>query len=170
MGKPVIAAINSAAAGGGMIPALCADVRLASDAAFFTTAFAQRGVIAENAMAWLLPRLVGPSRALEMMMSRRRVDAREALDIGLVNQVFPQQCFRTEVQAYAARIATRVSPRSLAVIKRQVWKGVSQTYAESLATADEEIVKAAESRDFVEGVAHLIEKREPDFPDLDTAP
>ena len=72
IGKPVIAGLNGAVAGGGMIPALCADIRLAADNMFFTTSFAQRGLIAEHGISWLLPRLVGPSRALELLMTARR--------------------------------------------------------------------------------------------------
>ena len=102
IGKPIIAALNGAAAGGGMIPALCADIRLAADTMFFTTSFAQRGLIAEHGISWLLPRLVGPSRALEMLMTARRIGAQEAEAMGLVNKVFPQASFRDDVQTYAA--------------------------------------------------------------------
>lgn len=166
IGKPIIAAVNGAAAGGGMIPALCADIRFASDKAFFTSAFAQRGVIAENAMAWLLPRLVGPSRALDMMLSARRVTAHEARESGLVNAVHPAETFMDEVMAYARTLANTVSPRAMAVIKAQVLHGTMQTYSEALALADREIEIASHTPDLVEGVAHFFEKRPANFPDL----
>ena len=166
IGKPVIAALNGAVAGGGMIPALCADIRLAADTMFFTTSFAQRGLIAEHGISWLLPRLVGPSRALEMLMTARRVSAQEAEHIGLVNKVFPQASFRDDVQAYAATIAKTVSPRSLAVMKAQVWKAVAQSFRDALATADVELELSVKTADYVEGVSHFLDKREANFPDL----
>ena len=167
IGKPIIAALNGAAAGGGMIPALCADIRLASDTMFFTTSFAMRGLIAEHGISWLLPRLVGPSRALEMMMTARRVSAQEAETMGLVNKVFPHATFRDDVQTYAAVIAKTVSPRSLAVMKAQVWKAMAQSFRDALATADVQLELSVKTSDYVEGVSHFLEKRPATFPDLD---
>lgn len=166
IGKPVIAALNGAAAGGGMIPALCADIRLAADNAFFTTAFAQRGLIAEHGLSWMLPRLIGPSRTLELLMTARRIAAPEAMEIGLVNKVFPQATFRDDVQAYARNIADSVSPRSLAVMKAQVWKAMFQSYSEALAVADVELELSVKTSDYIEGVTHFLEKRKPNFPDI----
>ncbi len=165
IGKPVIAGLNGAVAGGGMIPALCADIRLAADNMFFTTSFAQRGLIAEHGISWLLPRLVGPSRALELLMTARRVPAQEAFEMGLVNKVFPQSSFRDDVQAFAANIADTVSPRSLAVMKAQVWKAMSQTFSEALGVADTELELSVKSKDYIEGVTHFLEKRKASFPD-----
>jgi enoyl-CoA hydratase/carnithine racemase len=165
IGKPVIAGLNGAVAGGGMIPALCADIRLAADSMFFTTSFAQRGLIAEHGISWLLPRLVGPSRALELLMTARRVPAQEAFEMGLVNKVFPQDSFRDDVQAFAANIADTVSPRSLAVMKAQVWKAMFQTFSEALGIADTELELSVKSKDYIEGVSHFLEKRKADFPD-----
>jgi enoyl-CoA hydratase/carnithine racemase len=167
IGKPIIAALNGAAAGGGIIPALCADIRLADETMFFTTSFAQRGLIAEHGISWLLPRLVGPSRALEMLMTARRVSANEAETMGLVNKVLPHATFRDDVQAYAAKIATTVSPRSLAVMKAQVWKAMAQSFRDALATADVQLELSVKTSDYVEGVSHFLDKRAAIFPDLD---
>jgi enoyl-CoA hydratase/carnithine racemase len=167
IGKPIIAALNGAAAGGGIIPALCADIRLADETMFFTTSFAQRGLIAEHGISWLLPRLVGPSRALEMLMTARRISAPEAETMGLVNKVFPHATFRDDVQAYAAKIATTVSPRSLAVMKAQVWKAMAQSFRDALATADVQLELSVKTSDYVEGVSHFLDKRTANFPDLD---
>jgi len=93
VGKPVIAAINGPVVGLGLVIALYCDLRLASDAARFGTAFAQRGLIAEYGMAWMLPRLVGHANALDLLFSARMIDAAEALRLGLVNQVFPRETF-----------------------------------------------------------------------------
>ena len=115
--KPVIAAVNGPAVGLGFIISLYCDLRFASDTARFGTAFAKRGLIAEYGLAWLLPRLIGPANALDMLFSARLVDANEALRMGLVNQVFPQSEFSGSVYAYAKDLANSVSPRSMRVIK-----------------------------------------------------
>src|SRR5690606_23803884 len=85
--KLVVAAINGACAGLGMVQATMADVRFAADSAKFTTAFARRGLIAEHGLGWVLPKLVGPSRALDLLLSGRVFPASEALELGLVNRV-----------------------------------------------------------------------------------
>jgi len=169
IGKPVIAALNGATAGLGMIMALCADMRFATDKMIFTTAFAQRGLIAEHGIAWLLPRLVGPSNAVDLLLSARRVTAQEALAMNLVNRVFPQETFMDDVRAYARTLADTVSPHSMAVIKAQIWKGMFETYAENLAEADKQIVLNYPYPDYKEGVSHFVEKRPANFPDLTRA-
>src|SRR5258706_947708 len=117
--KPVIAGINGPVVGLGLVIALYSDLRFASDAARFGTAFAQRGLIAEYGMAWMLPRIVGHANALDLLFSARMIDAAEALRMGLVNQLFPQDVFLVKVQEYARDLAANVSPRSIGIIKRQ---------------------------------------------------
>ena len=102
--------------------ALYADIRFAASEAKFTTSFAQRGLIAEHGSSWLLPRLVGPAHALDLLLSARKIGAAEAERLGLVNKVFAQAGFMDEVMAYARALADTVSPRSMAVIKAQIWK------------------------------------------------
>ena len=126
MSKPVIAAINGPAVGLGFVIALYCDLRFASDAARFGTAFARRGLIAEYGIAWMLPRLVGHANALDLLLSARLIDAAEALRMGLANQVFPQDVFQSKVREYATELAANVSPRSLRVIKRQVYDAMFQ--------------------------------------------
>ena len=157
--KPVIAAVNGPAVGLGFIISLYCDLRFASDSARFGTAFAKRGLIAEYGLAWLLPRLIGPANALDMLFSARLVDAREALRMGLVNQVFPQNAFLESVYAYAKDLAHSVSPRSLRVIKDQVYNAMFQTLSEAFETAEKEMVQSLQCEDFKEGVAHFVEKR-----------
>jgi enoyl-CoA hydratase/carnithine racemase len=161
--KPVIAAINGPAAGLGFVIALYADLRFAASEAKFTTSFAQRGLIAEHGVSWLLPRLVGPAQAMDLLLSARKFDAAEAARLGLVNGVFPQAAFMDEVMAYARTLAQSVSPRSMAVIKAQLWKAPFQSFGEALATANAEMQKSFASEDFREGVAHYVEKRAPRF-------
>jgi enoyl-CoA hydratase/carnithine racemase len=156
--KPVIAAIHGPAVGLGLVIALYCDLRFASDAAF-----ARRGLIAEYGMAWMLPRLVGHANALDLLLSARMIDAAEAFRIGLVNQVFPQDVFLDKVREYARELAWNVSPRSMRVIKRQVYEAMFQTLAEGVETAEREMVSSLLCEDFKEGVAHFVEKRAPAF-------
>src|SRR5258708_18437135 len=135
MGKPVIAAINGPVVGLGLVITLYCDLRFASEGARFSTAFARRGLIAEYGMAWMLPRLVGHANALDLLLSARQIDASEALRMGLVNQVFPQEGFLDKVQGYARDLVANVSPRSMRVIKRQAHEGMFQTLAEALGVA-----------------------------------
>lgn len=161
--KPVIAAINGPAAGLGFVIALYADLRFAASDAKFTTSFAQRGLIAEHGVSWLLPRLVGPANAMDLLLSARKFSAAEAKALGLVNDVFPQEELMGRVLAYARALADSVSPRSMAVIKAQLWKAPFQDFGDALATANTEMQKSFASEDFKEGVAHYMEKRAPKF-------
>ena len=161
--KPVIAAVNGAAVGLGFILCLYCDLRFASETARFGTAFAKRGLIAEYGLAWMLPRLIGPANALDMLFSARLVDASEAARMGLVNQVLPQEQFLYHVYAYAKELAYNVSPRSLRVMKQQVYNGMFQTLSEAFETSEREMMDSLQCEDFKEGVAHFLEKRDPVF-------
>jgi enoyl-CoA hydratase/carnithine racemase len=157
--KPVIAAINGPVVGLGLVLTLYCDLRFASDAAKFSTAFARRGLIAEYGMAWMLPRLIGHANALDLLFSARMIDAAEALRMGLVNQVFPQEQFLGKVNEYARDLAAGVSPRSMRVIKRQVYDAMFQPLGEAFEAAEREMLASLQSEDFKEGVAHFLEKR-----------
>jgi len=161
--KPIIGAINGAAAGLGLVIALYCDIRFASDQAKFSTAFARRGLIAEHGISWLLPRIVGIANALDLLYSARLIDAAEAYHMGLVSRVIPHGQFAAEVRKYAVELATSASPRSMRVIKRQVWGALFQELGEAIDVANEEMVKSFTSDDFKEGVAHFVEKRAPAF-------
>jgi len=161
--KPIIAAINGACAGLGLVLSLYADLRFASDGAVFTTSFSRRGLIAEHGISWLLPRLVGMANAADLLYSARKVRPHEALAMGLVNRVIPHQEFEAEVMAYARMLATEVSPRSLGEMKREIWNGLFQTLAEATDAANADMQKSFTSEDFKEGVAHFVEQRPPAF-------
>lgn len=161
--KPVIAAVNGAAAGLGLVMALYSDFRLASERAVITTAFAQRGLIAEHGIAWMLPRIVGQAHATDLLLTSRRVAADEALRIGLVQQVLAPDALLPAALQLARRLATEVSPRSVAVMKRQLWEAPFQTLGEAVALANAEMVDSLRSEDFQEGVRHFVEKRAPRF-------
>jgi len=161
--KPIIAAINGACAGLGLVMALYADVRFASDTAKFTTAFSRRGLIAEHGISWLLPRLVGMANAADLLFSARTFLAPEAGAMGLVNRVIPHERFEDEVMAYARMLATEVSPRSLREMKREIWNAQFQGLGEAIDAANADMVGSFVSEDFKEGVAHFVEKRSPSF-------
>lgn len=161
--KPVLAAINGPAAGMGFVLTLFCDIRFASDKAKFSTAFSRRGLIAEQGISWMLPRLVGLSNALDLLYSARMIDAAEALRLGLVNRVEPHDSLMNTVQCYAAMLATEVSPRSLREMKREVYDALFQTLGEAIDTANLDMAKSLACEDFREGVAHYLEKRPPRF-------
>jgi enoyl-CoA hydratase/carnithine racemase len=161
--KPVIAALNGPTVGLGMVLPLYCDMRFASDQAKFSTAFSRRGLIAEYGISWMLPRLVGLGNALDLLFSARLIDAAEALRMGLVNRVIPHANLMDEVRAYAKELATMVSPRSLRVIKRQVYHSLFQSLGEAIDVANTELLQSFRSEDFKEGVAHFVEKRPPAF-------
>lgn len=160
--KPIIAAINGPVAGVGLVAALYCDIRYMAAGAKLTTAFARRGLIAEHGIAWLLPRLVGPMHALDLLCSARSVAAEEAEKMGLV-RVLPAEGFREGVQARAAEIANLASPRSTRIIKKQVYEAMFQSLAQATAIANREQEICRDTEDFREGVAHYLEKRKPSF-------
>jgi enoyl-CoA hydratase/carnithine racemase len=161
--KPVIGMLNGATAGIGLVHALYCDLRFAADNTVFTTSFARRGLIAEHGVSWMLPRLVGLQNALDLLLSGRKFTAAEALAMGLVAQVHPAAGLADGVRAYARELAEMVSPRSMRVMKRQLWEAQFQTLAEATALAGEEMRQSFGAEDFKEGVAHFVEKRAPRF-------
>lgn len=161
--KPIIAALNGATAGLGLVMALYSDFRIASETAVFATAFAKRGLIAEHGIAWILPRVVGHANAIDLLLTSRKVDAPEALSMGLVQRVVPPERLLEECQALAATLSEEVSPRSVRVMKRQLWEAPFQGLGEAVALANHEMFHSIQSEDFKEGIAHFQEKRRPSF-------
>ena len=164
--KPIIAAVNGVCAGGGLVLAMMCDLRFASTEASFTTAFSKRGLIAEHGTAWLLPRLMGVSRALDILWSSRRFDAAEAHRMGLVDRVVDADQLLDECCDYLDQMAAAVAPRSIAIMKRQVYDGLSQTIAASLDDADAHMRAWLTHPDLAEGVASFVERRPPRFQPL----
>jgi enoyl-CoA hydratase/carnithine racemase len=161
--KPIIAAINGPCAGLGLVISLYCDMRYAAENAVFTTAFAARGLIAEHGVSWLLPHFVGLPAAMDLLLSARKFRAPEALSMGMVNRVLPDADLLKETRTYAKLLAETVSPRSLAVMKRQIWEAQFQTLAEATVKANHEMELSFAADDFKEGVAHYVEKRAPKF-------
>jgi len=164
--KPIIAAINGACAGIGLVQALMCDVRFAAEDAKITTAFSRRGLIAEHGISWILPRLIGPARALDLLLSGRVVLGQEAASLGLVNRALPAELLLEQTLAYARELAVQCSPASMATMKRQVYADLDRTLPQALATADQLMLESFSAPDFVEGVASFVERRDPAFAPL----
>jgi enoyl-CoA hydratase/carnithine racemase len=159
MAKPVIAAINGPAAGVGLVLALFCDLRFATPGAKLTTSFGRLGLPAEHGTSWLLPRLVGRSRAADLLFSSRVVLAEEALGMGLVDRV----CSVDDTLDYARTIASEISPSSLATMKRQLWDDHERPLSASIDDAYALLNRMVGEPDFAEGVAALRDKRRPTF-------
>lgn len=161
--KPILAAVNGPCAGVAFAIALLCDLRFASERALFTTAFAHRGLIAEHGASWILPRLVGPSRALDLLWSARRVDAAEAYRMGFVDRVVPHEDLLAEARRYIEDLALRSSPTSLMVMKQQVYKHLMTTLGPAMEESNRRMMESLRRDDFREGVASFVEKRPPRF-------
>jgi len=164
--KPIIAAINGPCAGIGLVQALMCDMRFAAEGVKLTTAFARRGLVAEHGIGWILPRLVGPARALDLLLSGRVVLAAEAAELGLVNRTFEPERLLDEALSYARDLAVNCSPASMATMKRQVYADLERPLSEALMQADRLMLASFGAPDFVEGVASFVERREPSFAPL----
>jgi enoyl-CoA hydratase/carnithine racemase len=164
--KPVIAAINGACAGIGFIQAVCCDLRFASSTSKFTTAFARRGLPAENSISWMLPRLVGTGNAMDLLLSGRVVLPGEALQLGLVNRVIDADELLPATLAYARDLAANCSPRAMAAMKQQVLTDWETTSEQSRLTALVTVSELGAGSDFKEGVASFSQRRPPEFEGL----
>lgn len=164
--KPIIAAINGACAGIGFTQALMCDIRFAAAGAKFTTAFARRGLIAEYGISWILPRVVGWSAALDLLLSGRTFYAEEAVELGIVKEVVPPDELLPRVLAYAEDMAANCAPSSMAVIKRQLYQDALRNMHDTSADAETLMHESMRRPDFVEGITAFFEKRQPDFPPL----
>lgn len=163
MPKPIVMAVNGACAGLGMVQIACADAVFASSKARFTTAFARRGLSAENMLSWLLPRQIGTLRALDLLLSARVVDAVEAFQMGLVTKVVEPDALLSAALEYARDLATNCSPQAMATIKRQVLDDLERSAEEAMEIAQRLYEDARAGADFAEGVVSFKEKRKPKF-------
>lgn len=167
--KPVIAAINGVTAGGGLILALMSDIRFASTDAMLTTVFLKRGLIAEHGSSWILPRLVGTGRALDLLWASDKIDAAEALRLGLVDRLFEPDQLLDEAVAYVEKLAVTSAPAAIAETKRLVYSHLGKGYADALKEADVSQNRFIARGDAHEGAMALIEKRAPKFDRLGKA-
>lgn len=161
--KPVVAAINGPVAGMGVPIVLACDLRFMAEDAILMTAFAQRGLIAEWGISWLLPRLAGTAVALDLLFSSRKITGTEAAALRVVNAALPRDQVLAHAQQYVRDLAATSSPTSMAIMKRQVYQ---QMHAGMLAAEHEARRLMLESfgrPDFGAGVRSFVERRPPVF-------
>lgn len=159
MKTPVIGAINGACVGLGFTTCLYQDVRIASDKARMGLIFVQRGLAIEHGSSWMLPRIIGVSRAVELAITGRLVDAEEALRIGLVHRMVPHDKLMETAREVAGHIANNCSPLGVGEAKRMVWRHMFTDLATAVRENDELIEKMTRSEDFKEGIRAFLEKR-----------
>jgi 2-(1,2-epoxy-1,2-dihydrophenyl)acetyl-CoA isomerase len=161
--KPVIAAVNGIAAGGGLALALAADVRIASENATFSAIFVKRGLVPDCGVSYYLPRLVGISKALELMWTGEKIDAKEAGRIGMVNKVVAPDQLIKSAQEFAQVLAKGPS-LAIEMIKRMAYAGLkADSVITQMAVEDFMQQVCRESEDVREGVMGFLEKRPPNF-------
>lgn len=163
--KPIIAAVNGPAAGVGLVLACYCDLRFAARGAKLTTSHGRLGLPAEYGLSWLLPRLLGVTRAADVLLSSRVVLAEEAEQLGLVNRVVDPGDLLPFTYEYARRLAREIAPSSLAVTKLQLYRDLHGDAATAVHDAAARMAEMMRGPDFAEGVAALVEKRPPAFPD-----
>jgi enoyl-CoA hydratase/carnithine racemase len=163
--KPIIAAVNGPAAGVGLVLACYCDLRFAARGAKLTTSHGRLGLPAEYGLSWLLPRLIGVTRAADILLSSRVVLAEEAEQLGLVNRVLAPEELLAHTYAYADALAHEIAPSSLAATKVQLYRDLHLDAASSVQYAGLRMAEMMKGADFAEGVAALTEKRPPNFPD-----
>jgi len=154
---PIVAAINGIAAGAGMSLALSADLRVAARSAGFLQAFARIGLVPDCGASFILPRLIGLSRAMELSLLAERLPADKALEWGLINRVVEDEALMPGALDMAQRLAE--GPASLGLIRRLYWDGLEAGYEAQLAREDRVQTEAAATADYTEGVAAFREKR-----------
>ena len=160
--KPVVAALNGPAAGGGANLALACDLRVASERAAIGQTFNRIGLHPDWGGTYFLPRLVGPAKAAELVFTGEMVDAAEAERIGLVNRVVPHERFRDEVDELAGTLAAKPAlPMELG--KRNLRESLSSSLEEMLDREVEAQMKCFHSADAREGIRAFLEKRDADF-------
>lgn len=166
--KPIIAAINGACVGIGLTQALMCDVRFAAAGAKFAAVFARRGLIAEFGISWILPRLTTWGVALDLLLSGRTFLAEEAAELGLVKEVVAPDNLMKRALQYAEDIAANCSPASMAVIKKQVYGDATRDVADATSRAEVLLHEAMPRPDVIEGITSFLQKRQPQFPPLDS--
>jgi enoyl-CoA hydratase/carnithine racemase len=163
LSKPLIAAINGPCAGLGFVYACLADMRFVERQAKFTTAFAQRGLIAEHGSSWILPRLIGAGRALDLLWSARKFTGEEAKELGLADRLLEEGESVKAATDYIKYLAEVVSPTSIKVIKAQVYRHLNMDLRDAMNETNEWMAESLVREDFKEGVRSFMEKRPPEF-------
>ena len=162
MDKPVICALNGAAAGYGMDLALLCDIRIAGENGKMAAVTARRNLLPESGGSWLLPRLVGWAKASEMFFRGQTLNAEQCKEIGLVNEVVPADTLMATARAWAEEIAVN-APMAVQATKRMMRQGLNETYETTVDHLMVHLRVLFGMDDFKEGVAAFLEKRPPNF-------
>ncbi|MCC5478846.1 enoyl-CoA hydratase/isomerase family protein [Streptomyces barringtoniae] len=160
--KPVVAAVNGVAAGAGFGFALTADYRLVADTASFNTSFAGVALTADSGISWTLPRVIGPSRAADLLLFPRSISAQDALELGIANRVVPAAELRAEAEKTARALAEGPTV-AYAAIKEAVAYGLTHSLAETLEKEDELQTRAGQSEDHAIAVQAFVNKEKPKY-------
>ena len=161
--KPLIAAVNGASAGLGFSYATFCDLRFVERTAKFVTSFGPRGLIAEHGTSWMLPRLVGPSNALDLLWTSKRLDAVEAFRIGYANRLCENGKSAIEAKQYLNKLAKTSAPISIMMMKKQVYRHLNRELGVSIEESKLWMDESLKREDFKEGVSSFVEKRSPNF-------
>lgn len=161
--KPIIAAVNGPCAGLGFVLAMLCDLRFMGEGAVLTASFSQRGLVAEYGVSWILPRLIGVSKTLDLLWTSRKIKADEAKEMGLVDKVFPAADVAAQARAYIEDLAAKAAPYSLMMMKRQVYRHLAMPLGEAVAETTQWIAESTARDDFKEGVNAYLEQRPPRF-------
>ena len=161
--KPLIAAVNGASAGLGFSYATFCDLRFVDRTAKFITSFGPRGLIAEHGTSWMLPRLVGPSNALDLLWTSKRLDAVEAFRIGYANRLCETGKSVIEAKQYLTEIAKTSAPISIMMMKKQIYRHLNQELGVSMEETKLWMEESLKREDFKEGVSSFVERRAPNF-------
>ena len=164
--KPVIAAMNGPAAGVGLALACFADLRFAVPGVKFTTAHGKLNLPAEYGLSWMLPKIVGLGRANDLLLTSRVFTSDEALTLGFVNQIFEPEALMVQTREYAHQLIASVSPNSLRQTRWQIYKDLHRDVASAVIESERLIEDMAKEEDFKEGIAALVEKRQPRWPSV----
>ena len=167
--KPVIAAVNGACAGLGFCFALLADIRFVEPQAKITTAFVQRGLIAEHGSSWLLPRLIGAGKALDLLWSGRKINGEDAHELGLAEYLSAKGESAREAGNYIRQLAASCSPTSIMVMKQQIYRHLQMDAGDAMRESIKLMGESLVREDFKEGVRSFIERRPPEFKRIGSA-
>ncbi len=160
--KPVVAAVNGVAAGAGFGFALAADHRIVADTASFTTSFAGVALTADSGVSWTLPRVIGPSRATDLLLFPRSITAQEAYELGIANRVVPAAELRAEAER-TARALAQGPTLAYAALKESVAYGLTHSLTETLEKEDELQTRAGQSEDHAIAVQAFVNKEKPTY-------
>lgn len=165
--KPLIAAVNGVCAGLGFSYATFCDLRFVDRNARFVTSFGPRGLIAEHGTSWMLPRLVGPANALDILWSSRKVDAEDAYRMGYASRLTASGESVADAQDYLKAIAQTSAPISIMMMKKQVYRHLNQELGSAMEESNRWMRESLARSDFKEGVLSFTEKRPPSFQSIE---